>query len=205
MSPKISDEHKELRRQQILEAAERVFIRKGYEPATMKDFVEEAEMSRGWIYLYFQSKEEIFGALMEKFDTANAKEMNEQLEETDSTWEALVALLNQQKKDLSATAESLSPTFYEYYLSGWRDSLRREQLTRRFERSIAGYTRLLQTGVDRGEFNPSLPIALVAKIIVSQLDGILSHTLAVGAEQAEADRLLDALIVYTRQLLGVSK
>ncbi|MGG1311241.1 MULTISPECIES: helix-turn-helix domain-containing protein [Cohnella] len=59
---------------QILEAAERVFTRKGYEPATIKDIVEEANMSRGWIYLYYQTKEEIFEDLMEKIDQDQAKQ-----------------------------------------------------------------------------------------------------------------------------------
>ena len=54
--PKVSDEHKELRIQQILLAASEVFKSKGYEQATLKDIVEEAGMSRGWIYLYFKDK-----------------------------------------------------------------------------------------------------------------------------------------------------
>ena len=39
--PKVSEEHKEQRKHQILMAAMEVFKRKGYEKATVKDIVEE--------------------------------------------------------------------------------------------------------------------------------------------------------------------
>ena len=66
--PKVSEEHKEQRKHQILTASMGVFKRKGYEKATLKDIVEEAGMSRGWIYLYFTDKIEIFEALLLSLD-----------------------------------------------------------------------------------------------------------------------------------------
>ncbi len=43
----------------ILEAAEKVFSRKGYNLATMDDIAEEAQFSKATIYRYFQSKRDI--------------------------------------------------------------------------------------------------------------------------------------------------
>ncbi len=48
------------RRESILAAAERVFVRKGISSATMEDIAREAELSKGALYLYFQSKDELF-------------------------------------------------------------------------------------------------------------------------------------------------
>jgi TetR/AcrR family transcriptional regulator, transcriptional repressor of aconitase len=203
MSPKVSDEHKELRRRQLLDAAECVFIRKGYESATMKDFVEEAEMSRGWIYLYFQTKEEIFEALMERMDQENAKQFDALLLESSSSWEVVQATLTHQKVDLAAFSASLAPAMYEYFISGWHNEERRKQLAGRYENGFCGFTELLQTGVDRGEFIPTYSIDLISKIIISHLDGIMIHTLAVGPDQADIASQIDALIAYCRQLLGV--
>ena len=45
------------RREDILNAAERVFFSKGHKNSTMDDVAEEAELSKGTLYLYFKSKE----------------------------------------------------------------------------------------------------------------------------------------------------
>lgn len=202
MSPKVSDEHKQRRKQQILEAAERVFTRKGYEETTLKDIVEEAKMSRGWIYLYFQTKEEIFEALIEKFDEENTKERNDQLKHASTIWEAILADLNRHKMDLAAPSKSIVPAIYEYFISGWRDKRRRNLLASRYEK-LPAFAQLLQKGVERGEFVPALPVELIAKIISSHIDGILTHTLAVGPERADSAGQMDALIAYIKLLLGV--
>ncbi len=47
------------RRNEILEAAEKVFFSRGIEKATMDDVAEEAELSKGTLYLYFKSKEDL--------------------------------------------------------------------------------------------------------------------------------------------------
>jgi AcrR family transcriptional regulator len=48
------------RRQSILAAAERVFVTKGFEAATMEQVAEEAALAKGTLYLYFTSKEDLF-------------------------------------------------------------------------------------------------------------------------------------------------
>jgi len=51
---------KEKRRNDIIDAAEQVFFSKGYEWATMDDVAERAELSKGTLYLYFRSKEDLY-------------------------------------------------------------------------------------------------------------------------------------------------
>jgi len=48
------------KRRYILETAKKVFMEKGYKNVTMKDIVEACQISRGGLYLYFGSTEEIF-------------------------------------------------------------------------------------------------------------------------------------------------
>ncbi len=57
------EREKERKRAQILEAAEAVFRRKGYQATTMDEVAEEAEFSKGTLYLYFGSKFALFGEL----------------------------------------------------------------------------------------------------------------------------------------------
>src|SRR5262245_33775083 len=58
--PKISEERKAARREQILEGARRCFAEYGYEGATVARLEEELGLSRGAIFNYFPSKEDLF-------------------------------------------------------------------------------------------------------------------------------------------------
>lgn len=55
-----------VKRGQILDGAKRVFMKMGYDAASMNDVTREAGVSKGTIYVYFQSKEELFAALIER-------------------------------------------------------------------------------------------------------------------------------------------
>ena len=58
------EREKERRREEILDAAQRVFVENGLTVATVDDIVTAAELSKGTLYLYFESKEDIYLALM---------------------------------------------------------------------------------------------------------------------------------------------
>jgi TetR/AcrR family transcriptional regulator len=54
---------REARKEEIIIAAERVFFEKGVSVATMDDVAAEAELSKGTLYLYYRSKEDLFVAV----------------------------------------------------------------------------------------------------------------------------------------------
>ncbi len=51
-------------RQRIIDAANQLFYRKGYNRTSFSDVVEEADVPRGNIYYYFKSKDEILKAVV---------------------------------------------------------------------------------------------------------------------------------------------
>jgi AcrR family transcriptional regulator len=57
---------KQHRIQDILEAAEKVFFKKGYESATMNEIARAAELGKGTLYLYFKGKDDVHRAIVEK-------------------------------------------------------------------------------------------------------------------------------------------
>lgn len=61
-TPKIVEDRSE----QIIDAALRVFARKSFTKATNKDIAQEAGITPGLIYYYFESKEALFQALLER-------------------------------------------------------------------------------------------------------------------------------------------
>ena len=61
-TPKIVED----RREQIIDAAMRVFAQKGFARATNKDIAREASITAGLIYHYFKSKEDLLGVVIEE-------------------------------------------------------------------------------------------------------------------------------------------
>ena len=59
-------EAKTTRKKQILDAAKRCFVRKGYHATTMDDITRESNMTKGGIYWHFKSKWDIFMAMVEE-------------------------------------------------------------------------------------------------------------------------------------------
>lgn len=58
------EREKQMRKELILKAAESVFFDKGLRAATLDEVAESAEVSKGTIYLYFTSKEDLYHSLM---------------------------------------------------------------------------------------------------------------------------------------------
>jgi AcrR family transcriptional regulator len=57
----------EVRREELMDAAVRVFASKGVSRTTVSDITEKAGVAKGTFYLYFPSKEALLGALKERF------------------------------------------------------------------------------------------------------------------------------------------
>jgi len=60
---RVSQEHLEARRRQILDGARRCFTRNGFHATSMQDVLREADLSAGAVYRYFRGKEEIVAAI----------------------------------------------------------------------------------------------------------------------------------------------
>ena len=67
--PKVSEEHLEARRAQILAGARRAFATYGYDGATVARLEEETGLSRGAIFHYYAGKKELFVALAVEMNT----------------------------------------------------------------------------------------------------------------------------------------
>ena len=63
--PRVTDEYRSSRRAEIVGAAGRRFNRNGFHSTSMADIIEESGLSAGAVYRYFESKEEIIGAVAE--------------------------------------------------------------------------------------------------------------------------------------------
>jgi TetR/AcrR family transcriptional regulator len=58
------EREKEHRKEEIIDAAQRIFFEKGLNAATMDEIAEAAELSKGTLYLYYKSKEDLYLGVM---------------------------------------------------------------------------------------------------------------------------------------------
>jgi len=67
MSPKVPQAYLDARRNEILEAAYKCFMEKGFHNTTMQDIYDATKLSPGAVYNYFSSKEDIVVAAVKEF------------------------------------------------------------------------------------------------------------------------------------------
>ena len=99
----------------IIETARKVFMEKGFKKVTMKDIVEACEISRGGLYLYFESTSQIFLEVLkleaEETDDVFSNSITEDATATD----ILILFLKEQKKELLRMENTLTQAIYEFY------------------------------------------------------------------------------------------
>jgi AcrR family transcriptional regulator len=205
LSPKVTESHKEQRRSEILQAAESVFIRKGYESATMQDIIEESGMSRGGVYLYFSSKEEIFRALIERIHESHLEGFQQLVMQTKSSWEAIETFLQIQEKETLDVGNSLAPAIYEFFLTTRDDIAMKEYNAQRYHGALEQITNFLEAGVERGEFKPVISLESIGRLIVPYLDGLLLEAFFVDLGEDNIKAHIDALRDYLKMALQVDQ
>ena len=80
------------RRNDIIDAAEKVFFSRGFESATMDDVAALAELSKGTLYLYFKSKEDLQFAIFMRGSDILMKMMEDNLSKERNGYQRLLEL-----------------------------------------------------------------------------------------------------------------
>ena len=71
----------QIRKNEILDAAKKVFLRKGFADTVMEDIINETSLSRGGVYYHYKNKVEILHDLMRKGIAYRIEKINEFLTE----------------------------------------------------------------------------------------------------------------------------
>lgn len=148
---------KESRPAEVLDAALAEFFEKGFEAARLEDIAARAGVSKGTIYLYFHSKEDVFEALVRSVPQANVEALRqvtadmsvppeEQLERFLQMMGAFIRDESLQRfPRLVISAAGRFPKLADMY----RNSV--------IEPGIAQLSSIIRAGVERGVFHPVDP------------------------------------------------
>jgi AcrR family transcriptional regulator len=185
--PKVTEEHVEARRRQILTAALRCFAREGFHRTTMQDIFREAELSPGAVYSYFKGKDELILAIvaeMMSFVGRAAALFSEPLPEgrPRRPGEALTEMVDLFQEFELGTAVERARIFP--YLAG--EQQRNPQLNAVVRAGLeglrAGFESLARAAQERGELDPSLDPVQFSRLPLSLLQGMMIQIGVYGDE-----------------------
>lgn len=175
-----------LKRQLIIDQASEVFAQKGYKNVTMKDIVEACQISRGGLYLYFSSTEELLLAVLEKLEKEPSAEIELQRIQSSSTQELLLFFFKEQKREILLKKKNLLVAKYEYGFC-CREEQKSNPLRKQFDTGALVLEKLLERGNARGEFYCEDPRAQAGSIMFT-LEGMKITARTMGISENRVDR-----------------
>ncbi|SFA87394.1 MULTISPECIES: TetR/AcrR family transcriptional regulator [unclassified Bacillus (in: firmicutes)] len=179
MAPIVSDEYKEKKKREILDSALACFAKKGFQAATIDDIVAHSGISKGSIYNYFKSKDEIYLSLM----VDNTTETNQRLLEEISKYSTAVEKIRYlfgTYLDFEPFAEKNKANVLVHYEFKLHSSRSEELLAylkkRRQQYFIDLVADIIEDGQSKGDVKKELNARLYAEMFWSILDGVTLQT-----------------------------
>ncbi len=177
------------KRKYILEKAREVFAEKGFKDVTMKDVVEACDISRGGLYLYFSSTEELFLAVLsDEVDEEDDETIINALNGDNTAGDMLALFLKEQKKEILRKKNSLVVASYEYFSLNSVPSSN-NPLKNQFDTGVQIVTALIDNGVKSGEFQCNNPGGC-ARNLMYVIEGLKVSAKTIGINEEAVDREL---------------
>jgi AcrR family transcriptional regulator len=170
-----SSDSSEIRRNQILDAATKVFVRLGFQHARMDDIVEESGLSKGTLYWYFKSKEDIINAILRRLFTGELENLESLLEAEGTASDRLMQLTYNRVNGLKRMS-SLVPIIFEFYAVAVHQQSVQQFIGEYFKHFRTLLEVLIQQGIDRCEFRP-VNATKAAISFASLYEGLTIHWL----------------------------
>jgi AcrR family transcriptional regulator len=186
--PRVSEEHRASRREQILAAGWRCVAREGFHKTSMADVIRESGLSAGAVYLYFRSKDEIIAAIAEQvvagadqiFDEVLARDPLPQLHET-------VRLIVTRIERIATAGDG---ELVKVALPTWAEAVRNEAIRGVVAQAYRHLRQRMQELVERlqaaGKFDADANPEQVAQVLFGLMPGFVLQRVILGDITAES-------------------
>ena len=180
--PRVTEQHRAARRDQILAAAVRCVAREGFHKTTMADVIREADLSAGAVYLYFRGKDDIIRALAERSigRVAHVLVAMQEQQPVVRPEDALQAAL----EELLSTAGEAADDLLRVGVQAWGEALRDEAVhatvstqLRRLRQTMADLVRRAQA---EGLVSKQADADSAAALLCGAIPGFILQRLVLG-------------------------
>lgn len=189
--PRVTQEHFDARRRQILDGAALCFARNGFHATSMQDVLKETDLSAGAVYRYFRGKEELIAAIVGEV----LGQIHEGFEEAARSTpppppDVLVpSVLGR----VLATRESLTvdgrPALPRLVIQVWAETLRNEELAAAMSEGytavLGAWTRVVEAYQEAGMMPGDTPPTHVARTMMAGAMGFLAQQALFGPAPVE--------------------
>jgi len=192
---------KEDRPQEITEAAFAAFAEKGYAATRVEEVAKRAGISKGLLYLYFKTKEELFKAVVRSVVVPRVDALEAELDRSELTAEAFLRgpVLDFMKRvpgspvsvviRLLISEAPKHPDLVEYY---WDNVA---------SRGLGALQRIIERGVQNNEFRRTavseLPQLILAPVMISVVWGLVFANRSLDTDKL-IETNIDMLLAYIR-------
>ncbi|GGK71617.1 TetR/AcrR family transcriptional regulator [Ornithinimicrobium pekingense] len=179
--PRVTDEHRAARREQILSAAVVCVAEEGFHKTTMAHVIQRSGLSAGAVYGYFRGKDEIIAAIAEQALTLVTHAVDELVAagQVPSVWELVGHIAGTAEARAAATGVDLTRVM----VAAWAEAVRDERvravaapLVARLRDRVADVVAALQ---GEGRWDPGADPHLVAQAVVGLVPGFVLQRLIV--------------------------
>jgi AcrR family transcriptional regulator len=182
---------KELRRQAILKVARKLFFEKGFKNVTVESIAKKADISKGAVYLHFESKEEIYIQILLNDVDRYHKLITGIIKSGQGPSENLLRVA-QSYVDFFLNDRELFRILMNYMLHTDHMNLPEEldkKIVKATNRNMDIVMEAFREGIDKGEFPASMNLLENRNAIWGLLNGIISLHLFTGPEARRENRI----------------
>lgn len=166
---------RERRKKEIVDAAEKVFFKNGFENSSVEKVAEDAELSKATLYLYFNSKEELYYAVCQRAEGKLYEQVDKAIKKADDTSTKIKAFLNAFVEFQQKHPDHFDALFYlQTHPFGFDpnhelviENRKRDQIY------LNHWTNLIEQGKKEGLIRNSLDPIRIVLLIWMQLSGFL--------------------------------
>ncbi len=190
----------DVRREELIDIAEELFLENGYEETPVSDIVKKAHVAQGTFYYYFKSKDEILDDITDRYLNEFANLVEEQVQRDDIN--AVEKMINTFK---SGSRFSLGRKNLMLYLHEERNALLHIKIERKsFPLIIPLFEKIIEQGVKEGLFDAKYPHE-AALLILGCQDSLfdVEHFSEMNVE--EKKRTVEAAFHMIEKLLGAEQ
>ncbi|SVA23785.1 uncharacterized protein METZ01_LOCUS76639 [marine metagenome] len=163
------------RKEQIMSAALSVVVAKGYDQSRMDDIVEKSQLSKGAIYWYYKSKEEVYLSLVDYWFLQYSSGVVDTLQQQESASDQLKALF-----DFFIGQFDKNPATFKLLVEFWRLAGLNPDFNAKLQQIYSDFLEyiieIIKVGVANGEFKNVEPRITALSILIN-IEGITWFTL----------------------------
>ncbi len=175
----ISQKSKREKKRRIVEAAARVFARRGFSGTVMTDIAAGAGIGKGTIYEYFSSKEDLFFAVFEWFSNEMAAMAKVRISTLGGSASERLKALNESLMNAGVELKEFISLSMEFWAASASSPIR-ERFRQAFRGVYADFRQivssLIRDGIGRGEFRSDVDPESIAAVLVGSWDGLFLQT-----------------------------